>query len=92
MVNNKVRKDLQSLVNRLKTALDIIEAVSDSVSDICDEQSNIFDNIPENLQGSDRAYRQEEAVEALNEAVDLLSGLPHDIEEAAEKLTAAIEA
>lgn len=91
-MNNKVRKDLQSLVNRLKTALDIIEAVSDSVSDICDEQSNIFDNIPENLQGSDRAYRQEEAVEALNEAVDLLSGLPHDIEEAAEKLTAAIEA
>lgn len=62
-MNNKRRKELDELyeqVEDLKFKLDTIR----------EDEETYKDNIPENLQGSERYETAEEAVEALDNAVD----------------------
>lgn len=75
---NKVRrKELQEIY-------DIILEVKERLETAHDEEEEYKDNIPENLQGSERYERAEAAVDALDSAVSSLEEALDYIEEAQE--------
>ena len=74
-MNNSRRKEINILIAKLERAetkedvqncIDILEGIQ------IDEQY-YFDNIPENLQSSERAYLSEEAIENMEEALSNLN-------------------
>lgn len=76
-MNNPRRKALQDLY-------DIISESKDKLDAIRDEEEEYKDNIPENLQGSERYERAEAAVESLADAIYALEEALDSIEEAKE--------
>ncbi len=76
-MNKARRKELEEASAKLDEAKALIETAS------ADEQS-YYDEMPENLQGSERGERAESAVEALDEAAS-------QVEEAISSLNTATE-
>lgn len=76
-MNNTRRKVLANLKERIEEIRDELEAV-------LYEEQDYLDNIPENLQGSERYEKSEEAVSAMEEVVSSL-------EEVADNIDSAIE-
>jgi len=50
-----------------------IEIVKNSLQSILDDEENVFDNMPENLQCSARGEESEESIEYMDEAVEALN-------------------
>lgn len=75
-MNNKRRKKIQALIERLSI-------ISDEVDCVRGEEQECFDNIPESLQESERASMSENAVDALETALNSLSEVIDNLEEAA---------
>jgi predicted RNase H-like HicB family nuclease len=73
-MNKMRRKELANLVAELKMVKDKDDVydVINTLENIRDEEEEYYDNIPENLQGSHRAYDAEEAIDNMNDALDLL--------------------
>lgn len=69
----------RNLIRGVKTALEDIESRIDIIRD--DEEESL-DNIPENLQYSDRYERIEAAVDALNDALELVDQLQDKLDDA----------
>ncbi len=70
------RKELNAIYNLITEARDRLEAVKD--------EEEYMDNMPENLQGSERYERAEEVVGMLESTIDTLDLALDDIEEAAQ--------
>jgi len=63
---NKLRRlEISKIVNTLDTA-------SQSLADVIEAEQDYFDNIPENLEGSERYESSEEALDQLNEVKESL--------------------
>lgn len=71
------RKRIQEIVDQLTDIQTDVEALRD-------EEQEAYDNLPENLHGSERG-------EAMSEAADSLDNAYNSIDEVLEYLTAAIE-
>ena len=96
-MNKARRKELSKVVNELNRIKDK-DALYDCINtleSIRDDEQDYYDNIPENLQYSQRAEDSEAAIENMEEALDLLNelyeadGFDKDselIEEAIEKI------
>lgn len=76
-MNKARRKELEELY-------DIIFEAKDRLEMLHDEEEEYRDNIPENLQGSERYERAEEAVDALDSAMSSLEEALNYIETAKE--------
>lgn len=75
---NKVRrKNLQAIIDRL-------EDIKADLEEIAYEEEEYRDNIPENIQGSEKYERADEACDNLNDAADTL-------DEVIESITTAME-
>ena len=75
---NKVRrKNLQSIANQL-------EYLKTQIEDICSDEEEYRDNIPENMQGSERYEKADTACGNLSDAVDNLEEVIYSIESAIE--------
>ena len=61
-MNNKRRKEIISVINDIE----------DVINTILEEETEAFDNMPENLQCSERGCQSEEAQDNLNRAIELL--------------------
>ena len=61
-MNKARRKNIQDVVNQL-------EDLKSTLEDLQGEEEEYRDNIPENLQGSERYEKAEEACDTLSEAV-----------------------
>lgn len=74
-------------MNRLRRArlLDVADIISEMIGifdDIREDEENYADNMPENLHGSQRYERAEEAVDQISEAIEHLEEATESIEEA----------
>ena len=76
-MNAQRRKELDQIWELVAEARDRLESVKD-------DEEDYKDNIPENLQGSERYERAEEVVYNLENALDELNSVLETIEEAAE--------
>lgn len=70
--------------SELNTAIELLCRVLDSVSKIRDKEQDCLDNMPENLEGSEKYSTIESAVESLDDAIE-------KIEEAIEHIGDAIK-
>lgn len=67
----------------LRNAIELIAKASSIVEQVQEEESDVMDNYPENLQGTDR-------YEAMERAVDSLSDASEKLDEAKDLVEAAI--
>lgn len=65
---------------RLKDALKMIASVATIVDSVCDKEQDCLDNYPENLQGTERYERMEDAVDNLNDALEKIDDAKLSIE------------
>lgn len=72
---NKTRRQ------QLRKWLDDMENIKSELENICSDEQDYFDNIPENLQGSQRACDSEEVIEQMEEAVSSIEEAISIIEE-----------
>ena len=73
-MNNTRRKQLRKW-------LEDIENIKSELESICSDEEEAFDNLPENLQGSDRGMAFEAAIDQMNEAVSSIEDAISIIEE-----------
>lgn len=76
-MNAQRRKSIQEVIDQL-------EEIKSTIETLNDEEQEAYDNLPENLQGSERG-------EAMSEAADNLDSAFNSMDEVLEYLTAAIE-
>lgn len=69
---------------QLKLARDYLSKASDIVSNVLDKEQDCLDNMPENLQYSDRYERMEAAISKLEEGLDNIEAADASLSEAAE--------
>lgn len=72
---NKVRRA------NIKETVDLIERVKSVLERILDEEQDYYDNIPENLQSSQRAEDSEDAISNLEDAISNLEEAIGNLEE-----------
>lgn len=74
-MNKLRRKELGQVINGLNTIQDRYDLYSwiNTLDNIKYDEESYYDNIPENLQYSQRAEDSEAAIENLEEALDLLN-------------------
>lgn len=66
---------------QLKKWLEDLEKIKAELEVICSDEEDYFDNMPENLQGSQRGMDAEEAIDQMNEAVSSIEDAISIIEE-----------
>ena len=73
-MNKSRRKRIAIAIDNLEriTNYDLIESIKSEIEDILWEEEDAYDNMPENLQYSVRGEESSEAIDNLQEAVDLL--------------------
>ncbi len=76
-MNNKRR-------GTLNEAKILLERASNIVSTVLDEEQDCLDNMPENLQMSERYERMEDAIDRLESAIEQIDGAKDSINEASE--------
>ena len=82
-MNKNRRKVLIEWVKKAEDWASYGESLKDELENICAEEQDYFDNIPENLQGSMRGMDAEDAIDAMNEAIECMSNAIEAAEEAA---------
>ena len=76
-MNNLRRKAIREIIA-------VLYDVQEKVEELLDEETDYKENIPENLQSSDRYYRAEECVDNLQTAYDSLDEVFSCLESAME--------
>jgi len=71
---NKVRREM------LKNACKKLEAVTEIIELVRDEESDAFDNMPEGLQESDRGITMQENIETLEDIISNLEDISSELE------------
>lgn len=69
---------------KLKLARDYLSRASDIVSAVLEDEQDCLDNMPENLQYSDRYERMEAAISKLEDGLNNIEAAEECLEEAAE--------
>lgn len=77
-MNNVRRKQIDKVLSGIEILRDAFDSIKEAVGEIRDEEQEYLDNIPENLQASERYELAEEAVSNLDSAYDLLDELDFD--------------
>lgn len=77
-MNKERRKNIQDVVEQL-------EGLKTTLEELQGEEEEYRDNIPENLQGSERYEKADEACDALNDAVNSLEDIISSLGQLAEK-------
>ena len=80
-MNKTRRKAIEEVIKRLNDVQAEMEAILEDVDGLKDEEQEYLDNMPENLQGSDRYSAAEEAVGNLEAARDTLEELKDQIDD-----------
>lgn len=71
---NKPRRD------SLRCAIDLLKRAESTIERVCDEEKDCMDNVPENLQSSDRFIAMEKAVDYLEDAIGSIQEAASNVE------------
>ena len=66
----------------LRSAVEYLGKASDIVDDVLQDEEYCLDNMPENLQNSERFENMESAIDHMREASDMISSAVEELEEA----------
>ena len=90
-MNKLRRKHIMSLVDQIAGMQENIECLLEELTQIDEDETEYMDNIPENLQESERYAKAEAAVEALDEACEFLEVARDALEDTLSALDTAVE-
>lgn len=90
-MNKERRKELNKAVEMLNSLSSILYDATDIVETCKGEEEEYRDNMPENLQGSDRYSMADEACDCLDNALDSLSDVTDTINDIIESIENAME-
>lgn len=91
-MNAPRRKKLQAIIEAIEELKSQLEDQSSDLEELKDEEMEYFENIPENLQSSERYERAETSSSALEEAYDTLSELLDQLGDVTSSIEEAIDA
>ena len=77
-MNNKRRQILRSVLAKIEELDTLKEEIVEILTEVTDEEQEAFDNLPENLQMSERGERIEEIIGLLENARDTYEDLEFD--------------
>lgn len=87
-MNQTRRKTIQAIIKQLDDLEELRTSIEESIQTIKDEEEEYLNNIPENMQTSERYEKAEAAVENLESALDTIcidfEDIKTDLENAAE--------
>lgn len=89
-MNNTRRKAIQKIIERLEELNDEVSSIYEDVEAVFDEEEEYKDNIPENLQGSERYEIAECACDSLENAKCSLDNLDSYLTDAISELEEAM--
>lgn len=67
---------------RLRDALKMLSSAASIVETVCDNEQDCMDNYPENLQGTEKFERMEDAVDSLSDALEKIDDAKGHIQSA----------
>ena len=67
---------------RLRDALKMLSNAASIVETVCDSEQDCMDNYPENLQGTEKFERMEDAVDSLSDALEKIDDAKGHIQSA----------
>ena len=90
-MNAKRRKRVKEVIDTVEKLLASLNGIKidhivDELKDLCDEETEAYDNMPEPLQWSDRGMQIDQNMTNLDDAHDLMEEVPDLIKEIKEKL------
>ena len=90
-MNAKRRKRVKEVIDTIEKLLASLNGIKidyivDELKDLCDEETEAYDNIPESLQWSDRGMQIDQNMANLDDAHDLMEEVSDLIKEIKEKL------
>ena len=91
-MNAPRRKKLQAIIEAIEELKSQLEDQQTDLEELKNEEMEYFENIPENLQSSERYERAETSSSALEEAYDTLYYLISSLEDVTSSIQEAIDA
>ncbi len=73
-MNKQRRKELAKLIADAEKIVGMIEDLKSGLETIRDEEQEVYDNMPESIQGGDRGSAAEAAIEKLESAIEKCEG------------------
>lgn len=90
-MNKNRRKALDEVVKKIEELQSGLSELLGDLDSIREEEEEYRDNIPENMQDSEKYWKADAAVDALMAAYDALDAADSDMDEAAGNILVAIE-
>ena len=91
-MNAPRRKNLQAIIEAIEDLKSQLEDHQSDLEELKDEEMEYFENIPENLQSSERYERAETSSSALESAYDTLYDLVSQLDDVTSSIQEAIDA
>lgn len=88
-MNKERRKQLQEAIEKINSMSDILEEIKSIIESCRYDEEEYRDNMPENLQGSEKYEKAENAIGSLDEAYDALDDI--DVDEIISSIEEAME-
>lgn len=85
-MNNQRRKQIRNIEKNIDSAYNtcdefLIDSIISDIESVLMEEESCYDNLPESLQYSERAYKMEVAIDNLQEAIDVLEDIDFDVDD-----------
>ena len=77
-MNKERRRKIDKAVENVNSLQNVLEELQQQIEEIQDEEQDYLDNIPENLQNSERYETAENALDNLEEAVNWFDNIDID--------------
>ena len=85
-MNDKRRKELHALIDRLRAAADESSNLYTEFSITVDEEREAFDNMPESLQQSEKGEATSEGLNTLESALNMLDTIMDEFNQVADDI------
>ena len=90
-MNDKRRKELHALIDRLRAAADESSNLYTDFSLTVDEEREAFDNMPESLQQSEKGEAASEGLNTLESALGMLDAVMDDLNQIADNIQETLD-
>lgn len=80
-MNNKRRKELKGIIDRLSNLQEEYEGIYNDLDSIINDEQEAFDNLPESLQYGERGQNMEDIISKLEDIRDNIETAKDDISE-----------
>ena len=80
-MNKTGRKTIEDAMSKIQEAIELLNIAKDMIEELQEEEQEKFDNMPENLQYSEKGEALEYSAETLQDLVDSLENVIDEVDE-----------